>query len=196
MTNRTSNIIEYYEDQKNKEEVCRLKKWKSFSPRRSPFKSDIIEDNITQVIICNNLTDISIKLWEELEINFNDKNTRFDSSLNKNIIKVSNMHNYNMLKNDNTCIAIPYNGVLYKSLSKEVLEYIDGWIFIQISRELMLHNELGNMDNNNITTLKEAIAFIKPCIECNILLWKQWYQIFNLNIETIIGQYKFINKED
>jgi len=203
MHGKKSNIAnEAIQDIENLEDTMHYKKEKYFKkshrhvricPHPSSFDYQVYKD-LKEVIICNDLDIVTIKRWDELEIDFNNQNIRYSKELNQNIIKVTNKHNYNEIKNDNVCIAIPYKGILQKTLIEDIQEYIKNYVFIQISRRLIQESdyieEHDIKENNMKIAIQIILSYINKDIENNSWLdmngWVKRYKEFDVDLNEII----------
>lgn len=192
--------MEYIEDKLlNKKEkfIKKLNKKVRICPHSNSFEHQIYKE-LKEVIICNDLEVVSIKRWDELEIDFNDQNTRYSQDLKQNIIKVTNQYNYDLVKNDAVCISIPYNGILQKSLDEEIQEYIKQYVFIQISRRLIqtsgYRDEEDIKDNNMQSIIEYILSYIENDIENSswkdMKSWVKSYQEFRVDLGEIIKKNK------
>ena len=203
MHSKKTNIInEVMQDIENLEDTMLYKKEKYFKkshrdiricPHPSSFDYKIYKD-LKEVIICNDLSIVSIKRWDELEIDFNNQNEKYSKELNQNIIKVTNKHNYNEIKNSNVSIAIPYKGILQKTLIEDIQEYIKNYVFIQISRRLIQESdyreEYDIKENNMKTAIQFIISYINEDIKkssyADINSWIESYKEFDVDLNEII----------
>ena len=82
-----------------------------------------------------------------------------------------------MIKDKNVSIAIPYNGVVHKSLSVELQQYIKEYVFVQISRRIIMNSDYNKQDDINTINKNGAIQFIYLYLKEDIKnsKWKDIY---------------------
>lgn len=102
-----------------------------------PRSMCILYKELKDIIICSDKNKICPKRWEELEINFEHENMRYCSVCQEDILRVTNQYNFEEVKNTNRCISVPLNGVVYRSLPKELKVCAEQYILVQSSRTIM-----------------------------------------------------------
>jgi len=179
-------IKEYIDDlaeiEKTNERKAHKKNQKTSRSTKMPksFFEYPIYQELRDVIISKENRKIIARRWDELEINFEDSSVRTCSLCDEKVYKVSNIHNYNEIKNKSEFIAVPLNGVLFKNIYDEFKEQVDIFIFVQISRRLI--QESGYDDTMDVHTCKtlDAIQFI-----LSFLISKEW-----INYKSWINKYQ------
>lgn len=199
MTEKTQQLIGNFEHELEKQEenkrnaICKSKFYRKGAPE---FLHDHpIYKELKDVIICNDLSKLCPRRWDELEINFEDKNIRYSTIMQTDIVKVTNEHNYNMIKDKNISFVLPYNGVLHQKLPTEFQNYIKDYVFIQISRRIMMDCDYREEDDINTIDKNEAIKFIFEYIKnsinenywCDFKCWVQRYREYDIDLEEIIN---------
>ncbi|RLA84610.1 MAG: hypothetical protein DRG78_00900 [Epsilonproteobacteria bacterium] len=192
--------IEYLEDKDiaKKETAFKKSHQRKFGGPPGAFEDPIYKE-LKEIIICKDLKQISIKRWDELEVNFSNQTIRFCPQLKQDITKVTNEHNYNAIKNNNMCIAIPYNGVLQQVLDDDTQQYIENYVFIQVSRRLIqgfhYQEEYDIKENNIEDAIKFILYYIKEDIENSrwkdIDSWIKDYQEFDIDLTIILENENF-----
>jgi len=179
---------------KNKKLVRSTKMPKSF------FDYPIYQE-LYDVIICKEGTRVIPRKWDELEINFKDRTVRYCTMCDEKVYKVSNIHNYNEIKNRNLTIAVPINSDLFKNIYNDFKEQIDQFVFVQISRQLIQVNGYDeSSDVNSCKALDEIKFILSFLISKDWINYQSWvvkYLEFDINLNEFlydIGQY-FQNKE-
>jgi len=204
MHGKKSNIVnEAIQDIENLEDTMLHKKEKHFRkfhkhiricPHPSSFDYQVYKD-LKEVIICNDLDIVAIKRWDELEIDFNNQNIRYSKELNQNIIKVTNRHNYDLIKDTNVSISIPYNGVLHKTLDDEIQQYIKEYVFIQISRRIIMDSGYSEEHDINLIDKSKVIEFILTYIKEDIKntqwkdmgSWIKQYEEYGVSLVEVLN---------
>lgn len=200
MTETTKQFLDNFEyesqqiEDKKYRATIKSKRHFRICPPPSMYDYPIYKD-LKEVIICNDLSKICPRRWDELEIDFEDKNKRYSSLMQRDILKVTNEHNYNLIKDQNICIAIPYNGVLQQRLFNDLHQYIKEYIFIQISRRIIMDSGYSEKYDINTTDKNEAIKFIFEHIRksinenrwCDFKCWVQRYKEYDIALEDIIN---------
>ena len=162
-------IKEFMDDlaeiEKTKERKAHKKNQRT--PRSTKMPKSFFEYPIYQelrdVIISKESTEIIPRRWDELEIYFEDSSVRYYDLCDEKVYKVSNAHNYNEIKNRSVAIAVPLNGVLFKNIYNDFKEQIDIFVFVQISRRLI--QESGYDDSSDVNTCKTLDASKNPTLE-------------------------------
>jgi len=201
LINEALKDIEYFEDKAllKKEKILKKVHRKNHRYVTPSNDESSVYKELKEIIICKDLTKVCIKRWDELEINFLNPNEKFCSKLNKKVIKVTNEYNYNLVKNDDICIAIPYNGVLQKLLDDNILKYIADYVFIQVSRSLILsscYSEQYDIQEFEIhKAIKYIVSYIQNNIENNKYIevddWIRWYKEFDIDLTKYLDIIKF-----
>ena len=134
MRAKVKNMLELYE----KSKTIKVRKRRFIRVgRRRPAAIHLLYQELKDVIICNDEDLICPKRWEELDVDFEHTDSRYCSACNRTVSKVANQHNFDEIKDSNNCIAMPFNGKLYRSLSEELKAYADKYIVVQISRRML-----------------------------------------------------------
>ena len=134
MRAKVKNMLEWYE--KSKTIKVRKRRFVRVG-RRRPASIHILYQELKNVIICNDENLICPKRWEELNVDFKHTDSRYYPACDKTVLKVTNQHNFDEIQDSDKCIAVPLNGKLYKSLSKELKANADRYIVVQISRMML-----------------------------------------------------------
>jgi len=134
MRAKVKNMLELYE----KSKTIKVRKRRFIRVgRRRPAAIHLLYQELKNVIICNDENLLCPKRWEELNVDFEHTDSRYCSTCNQTISKVTNQYNFDEIKDSNNCIAIPLNGQLYRSLSEELKANADRYIVVQISRRML-----------------------------------------------------------
>ena len=134
MRAKVKNMLELYE----KSKTIKVRKRRFIRVgRRRPAAIHLLYQELKNIIICNNENLICPKRWEELDVDFEHTDSRYCSACDKTVLKVTNQHNFDEIQDSDKCIAVPLNGKLYKSLSKELKANADRYIVVQISRMML-----------------------------------------------------------
>jgi hypothetical protein len=196
LVNEAIDDIEYLEDKDiaKKEKIFKNSHKRMYrDPPPGAFEHPIYKE-LKEIIICKDLIQVSINRWDELEVNFDNSDTRFCPQLKQEIIKVTNEHNYNIIKDNDFCISIPYNGVLQKIFDDDTQQYIKKYVFIQVSRRLIqtsyYREEYDIKENNVDDAIKFILSYIKKDIENSrwkdIDSWIKDYQNFDIDLTIIM----------
>lgn len=119
-----------------------------------------IYKQLEHFIVCKNKEMMIPRRWNELEIDFNNKNKKVCPISKKEIILVSNIHNYNEAKETQECLALPINSPLFSELLSEYEEEFKLYVFIQATRTLI--QGVGYSDEFDLQTsnLNEMISWV------------------------------------
>ncbi len=190
-------IKEYIDDleeiEKSNEQKAHKKNQRT--PRSTKMPKSFFEYPIYQelrdVIISKESTEIIPRRWDELEIDFEDNSVRTCSLCEEKVYKVSNVHNYNEIKNKSVFIAVPLNGVLFKDIYNEFKEQINIFVFVQISRRLIQASGYNkNQDIHSCDTRKVIQSILSFLISIDWIDYQSWvadYQKFDLDLDELLS---------
>ena len=156
-----ANVKNVLEQQERDEKLKRTKRARGFCTKmpKSFFEYPIYRE-LKDVIICADKSKICPRRWDELEVNFERENIRHCSVCKQDVMKVTNQHNLEEVKDSNVCISVPLNGVLHQFFSKELKAYIELYILVQISRMTMQgsgYSEDNDMYSNSVEEIVRSI---------------------------------------
>ena len=184
--NSKNDILNEIEEQENRELQKRIQaqRKKRARRRRGPpaclFDYPIYQP-LKEAIILKDKREILPRRWEELEIDFENKNSRHCKLKNCEVYKVSNIHNYEQVKGE--CIAIPIDGTLYHQLDNELKEYIELYKFIQILRRLIQGAGFSEDRDFNSIAIEEILDLISK--RYTYILNIRNFEKFGLNFDFI-----------
>jgi len=131
---KVKNMLELYERSK----TIKVRKRRFIrAGRRRPAAIHLLYQELKNVIIFNDEDLICPKRWEELDVDFEHTDSRYCSTCNRTVSKVTNQYNFDEIQDSDNCIAVPLNGKLYRSLSEELKANADRYIVVQISRKML-----------------------------------------------------------
>ncbi len=131
MQAKVKNMLEQQE--KAKKIKVRKRRMIRISGKRPPSMR-ILYKELKDVIICSDKNKICPKRWEELEIDFEHENMRYCSVCQQDVLKVTNQHNFEEVKDTDVCISVP---LLHRSFSKELKACAERYILVQSARTIM-----------------------------------------------------------
>jgi len=198
MTRKTKEFINnfYYEIKQTQKRKKRKGRKTIFGPPPD-FMTHPIFGRLEYIIVLNDLSQICPRQWDEFELNLKDRDKRYSAILNTDVIKVTNIYNYNQIKEKDLGIAFPIDGVVHKSLSIELEEYIRDYIFIQMSRRIIMNSghyyEKDDIHEvNREKAIKFIFKFIKEVIQNayqeqdQFEFWVAYYKEFNVDFEEML----------
>ena len=133
------------------------KKWRR--PPPSLYKYPIYQP-LKVVIICTDLSKVCPRRWDELEVDIKNCDTRYCDISKEDVVKVTNMYNYNKIKDKNTTIAIPTDGIPYHVFDGKFNDYVSLYIFIQMARRViqgMGYSKNRDIHNSNLESVLEWV---------------------------------------
>ena len=161
-----ANVKNVLEQQERDEKLKRIKRARGFSTKmpRSFFEHPIYRE-LKDLILCSDKSKICSRRCEELEIDFKHKNMRHCTVCNQDVLKVTNQHNLEEVKDADVCISVPLNGVLHQSFSEELKAYVKLYILVQVSRMTMQgsgYSVDGDIHSNSAEEIVRSIsAYLK-----------------------------------
>jgi len=192
-------IDEYLADLEKQERVREQRaikhaKARGFSTKipKSFFEYPVYSE-LTEVILCRETGKLCTRRWDELEIDFNDKNIRYSSLCGKNVTKVSNRYNLNSAKT--VCIAIPVNSTLFGQIDSIYAEDVFLYIFIQLIRQKIQNTGYREEDDFSSCELAliaaKAIDFIKLHEE-KVNIWEREFAKYSIDFKRMYDSLKEI----
>ncbi len=146
---------------------------------------------LNDIIICKDKRRVMPRRWDELEIDFEDNFVRTSRLCKEKVYKVSNIHNYDKIKNKNVFIAVPLNSMLFKNIYNEFKEQIDIFRFVQISRRLIQGSGYkDHQDIHNCNTKKVIQSILSMLISRSWIDYQSWiaeYQKFDLDLDEVLS---------
>lgn len=174
-----TNIKSFLESLDVQEEVDEQKLFKKNQARGfntkipKSFFSHPIYQPINEIILSENPFHIIPRRWEELDRNFENILIRNCLACNQNVLKVSNLHNYQNSINKYSYIAIPISSPLYNNLYQKYKFQIDIYFFIQIARMIIQDN---------------GYKMSRDVYSCNLI------KVLNLLLSNLL-EYSYINHD-
>lgn len=128
--------------------------------------------------------------WNELEIDFNNKNKKICPISKKEIILVSNVHNYHEVKETQECLAFPINSPLFSELLSEHEEEFKLYVFIQATRTLI--QGVGYSDEFDLQTsnLNEVISWVTRYLKEQFETFNQKWQTKEEKVQRVSRDYE------
>lgn len=149
-----------------------------------------IYKQLEHFIVCKNKDEIFPRRWDELEIDFNNKNKKVCPISKKEITLVSNVHNYNEAKEIQEYLALPINSPLFSELLSEYEEEFNLYVFIQATRVLI--QGAGYSENIDLQYAQKskatnwAMAFLKEEFD----RYNQRWETKEEKIQRVIKDYE------
>jgi len=103
---------------------------------KSFFEYPIYQD-LKEVVVSLDPQIVIPRRWEELEIDFSNRDIRYCSLCATYVYRVSNLYNYQILADKNVTLAIPQDSPFMKEIEDQYKTAIESYRFIQISRRIM-----------------------------------------------------------
>ena len=107
MTSQVKEFFNSLEIEKKREEKARKRRryYKGMKPTQNYNAADITD--FTHFMECDISPDICPMIWEELEIDFNNKDRRYCNICDKHVYKANNKFMINKLLHEKQCFSIP-----------------------------------------------------------------------------------------
>jgi hypothetical protein len=189
-------IEAFLEALEQKEKTKEQQRHKNNQPRAYSTKipKDFFEHplyhDLKEVIITPQKERIIPRRWEELQIDFSDKNRRYSGLCDRYVYRVTNRYNYRKLLDKKVALAIPIQTVLFQEIQKEYEKQIEIYRFVQISRRMM--QEVGYREKEDLQScmvaevLEDIRTFIKGRTWVSWCEWIETYKKFGINLEMFI----------
>lgn len=133
-----------------------------------------IYNELEYFIKCSNSNEIFPRKWSELEVDFSDKNKRVCTITKKQVLLVSNIHNYNENKDIQEYLAIPINSPLFKELYEEIESEFLLFMFIQITRRLIQGSGYKAEDDIQTSNKDDAILWAMTYLKNEFETYSKW----------------------
>lgn len=176
MTTNIKSFLESLEEQEkvNEQKLFKKNQARGFNTKmpKSFFEHPIYQP-LNEIILSENLFRIIPRRWEELDRSFENILIRNCPECNQNVLRVSNLHNYQNSINKYSYIAIPISSPLYNNLYQKYKFQIDIYFFIQIARTIIQDN------GYNVS---------RDVHSCNLI------KVLNLLLSNLL-EYSYINHE-
>jgi len=146
--------------------------------------------DLKEVIVTPQKERIIPRRWEELQIDFSDKNRRYSGLCDRYVYRVTNRYNYRKLLDKKVALAIPIQTALFQEIQKEYEKQIETYRFVQVSRRLM--QEVGYREKEDLQScmVAEVLEDIRTFIKGRTWVsWREWietYKKFGINLEIFI----------
>ncbi|WP_294959041.1 hypothetical protein [Sulfurovum sp.] len=150
-----------------------------------------IYSELKEMILCRETGKLCPRRWEELKIDFNDKNVRYASLCGKSITKVSNTHNLNCA--ETTCIAVPIDSTLFREIDSRYAEEIFLYIFIQLMRRKMQSTGYREEDDFLSCDLASIAVIATEFIELHVEkvdIWEREFSKYSINFKRMYDTLK------
>ena len=149
-----------------------------------------IYQELRDVIVSNKSNHIMPRRWDELEIDFEDSSIRYCNICDEKIYKVSNIHNYNEIKDKSGCMAVPLNGSLFKYIYDEFKEQVDIFVFVQVSRRLIQESGYDESEDihscDTVNVIQSILSFLISREWITYQTWVAKYQEFDFNLDELL----------
>ncbi|SFV56660.1 hypothetical protein MNB_SV-10-453 [hydrothermal vent metagenome] len=150
-----------------------------------------VYSELKEAILCRETGKLCPRRWEELEIDFNDKNVRYSSLCGEGVTKVSNIHNLNYA--ETTCIAVPIDSTLFCEIDSRYAEEIFLYIFVQLMRQKM--QDVGYREEDDFSSCEMVSIAIKvtefiELHEEKVNSWEREFTKYSIDFKRIYGTLK------
>ena len=148
---------------------------------------------LKEVLLCRETGKLCSRRWEELTIDFDDKNVRYSPLCGNRITKVSNMHNLNCSKT--TCIAVPIDSKLFREINSRYAEEIFLYIFIQLMRQKMQgtgYREEEDFLSCDLVSIAVNVTEFIELHEEKIDIWEREFIKYSIDFQRMYGTFKKI----
>ncbi len=152
----------------------------------------------TYFIICPNNDMFFPVMWEELEIKFSNKDTRYCKQCDKDIYKVDNVYLYKQCKEEFLCMALSTNALekLKKSMDKKEYDKLSNIIHISklfFAYENSIYDRQENYyqefyENNLTRELALQVIILDILNTVDIKLTTNFYMQSGIDLESILLQ--------
>jgi hypothetical protein len=190
---KIDTFLEAWEqDEKTKEQ----QRYKRSQPRaystkmpKSFFEHPVYQD-IKEVIIPSGSQIVIPRRWEELEIDFLQKDKRYCKLCNLAVYRISNIYRYKELAGKNVAIAIPVGTPLLKALGTEDVLKIDYYRFIQISRRVI--QEAGYRQEDDLYSCEvsrvvdRVLEYFRKQVWIDKTVWFDRYRELGFELERFL----------
>jgi hypothetical protein len=190
---KIDTFLEAWEqDEKTKEQ----QRYKRSQPRaystkmpKSFFEHPVYQD-IKEVIIPSGSQIVIPRRWEELEIDFLQKDKRYCKLCNLAVYRISNIYRYKELAGKNVAIAIPVGTPLLKALGTEDVLKIDYYRFIQISRRVI--QEAGYRQEDDLYSCEvsrvvdRVLEYFRKKVWIDKTVWFDRYRELGFELERFL----------
>jgi len=178
--------------EKTKEQQCHKKNQPRAYSTKIPksFFEHPLYHNLKEVIVTPQKERIVPRRWEELQIDFSDKNRRYSGLCDMSVYRVTNRYNYQTLLDKKVALAIPIQTTLFQEIQKEYEKQIEIYRFVQVSRRLM--QEVGYREKEDLQycmvaeVLEDIHTFLKGRTLVNWYEWIEIYKKFGIDLELFI----------
>jgi len=190
---KIDTFLEAWEQDEKTKEQQRYKRSRpsarSTKMPKSFFKHPVYQD-LKEVIIPLNSQIVVPRRWEELEIDFSQKDKRYCKLCHLDVYRVSNSYRYKELVGKNVAIAIPIGTPLLKMLRVEDILKFEYYRFVQISRRVIQeagYRQEDDLDGCEPSQIVEMVLdYFRKKEWIEKMAWFDRYREFGFELETFL----------